>query len=272
MKGARIGITAARRAPEQAALVRTLGGVPVVGPALRADPPTPDAELVPLLRTALSQPVDLAVFLTGAGARLTDAAARRHGMGDLLRTALAGAEVVARGPKPRAALREIGIDPRWVADPPRATAIAERLGARDLTGARVLVQGFGPEPAQLVARLRDAGASVVVVCPYGAGMPDDPGPARALAGAVARGELAAVTFTSSLAVRQWSELAEAEGVDGEALRRSPTLFVSVGPVTRQAMLEEGLRVDVQPETARMGAMYRALARRLDPEGGPTPRV
>lgn len=263
MRGARIGITAARRAPEQAALVRSLGGEPVVGSSLAPDPPAPDAQVVPRLLIALARPIDIAIFLTGAGVRLVEEVARRHDLWDPLRRALEGAHVVARGPKPRAALRESGIPIGWVVDPPRTSLIAQTLGARDLTGCRVLVQGFGPEPDELVARLRGAGASVIVVCPYGAGLPRDAGPAQELARQAAEGRLDAVTFTSALAVRQWAALAEAAGVAPGDLRRSPTLFVSIGPVTHQAMLEEGLRVDVEPEVPRMGAMYRELARRLE---------
>jgi uroporphyrinogen-III synthase len=270
VNGAPVGITAARRAREQAALVRSLGGVPVLGAALAPDPPAPDDELVPRLRAALAEPIDVAVFLTGAGARLAAEVAGRHGLRERLRDALRDARVVARGPKPRAALRDLGIPVAWLAEPPRTTLIADRLGAEDLAGARVLVQGFGPEPAELVARLRAAGASVVVVCPYGAALPEDPAPAQALAGAAAHGELAALTFTSALAVRQWAALAEAAGVEPAALRGSPTLFAAVGPVTRRAMEDEGLRVDVEPANPRMGAMYRELARALAGTKGPRP--
>lgn len=270
MNGAVVGITAARRAREQAALVRALGGVPMVGPALVADPPAPDEEVVSRLMVALSRPIDMAVFLTGAGARLADDVAGRHGMRESLRTALREARVIARGPKPRAALRDLDIPISWMAEPPRTSLIAERLGGEDLSGARVLVQGFGPEPEQLVSGLRAAGASVVVVCPYRASLPEDPAPAQALAVAAAEGALAAVTFTSALAVRQWAALAEAAGVEPGALRRSPTLFVSIGPVTGAAMREEGLRVDVEPATSRMGSMFRELARALSGEAVTAP--
>lgn len=270
MRGARVGITAARRAAEQAALVRALGGEPVIGSSLATDPPAPDEQVVPRLQIALARPIDIAIFLTGAGVRLAEEVARRHDLWDPMRRALEGAHVVARGPKPRAALRDAGIPIAWVADPPRTSLIAETMGARDLTGCRVLVQGFGPEPDELVARLRAAGASVIVVCPYGAGLPQDGAPAQELARDAAEGRLDAVSFTSALAVRQWAALAEAAGVAPGDLRRSPTLFASIGPVTRRAMREEGLRVDVEPEIPRMGAMYRELARRLEPAGEPAP--
>src|SRR5205807_4299250 len=71
MNGARVGITAAGRAAEQAALVRSLGGVAVLGPALRPDAPAPDDRLAPTLDRVLASPLELAVFLTGVGAELT---------------------------------------------------------------------------------------------------------------------------------------------------------------------------------------------------------
>src|SRR5205807_5347249 len=96
MNGARVGITAARRAAEQAARVRSLGGVPVLGPALRPDAPAPDDRLAPTLDRVLASPLELAVFLTGVGAELTLALAERLGRAGPLRAALDGAWVVAR--------------------------------------------------------------------------------------------------------------------------------------------------------------------------------
>ena len=45
MNGARVGITGTRRAEQQAALVRALGGVPVHGPSVDLDVPASDAAL-----------------------------------------------------------------------------------------------------------------------------------------------------------------------------------------------------------------------------------
>jgi uroporphyrinogen-III synthase len=103
--GARVGITAHRRATEQARLVASLGGVPVMGRGIEADVPRRPATLADELRAVLAEPLDTVVFLTGVGARLVFEAAREAGIEDLLRDRLRLARVIARGPKPRKELR-----------------------------------------------------------------------------------------------------------------------------------------------------------------------
>jgi uroporphyrinogen-III synthase len=266
MNGARVGITAARRAAEQAALVRALGGVPVLGPALRPDAPAPDERLAPALERVLEGPLDVAVFLTGVGAELTFALAERLGRAEELRAALAGARVLARGPKPRRALRAARIRIDWVADPPRAALIRERLAAEPLAGRRILVQGYGPPPDELAAPLRAAGAEVVVLSPYAATWPDDPGPAQALAADAMAGTIDALTFTSAQAATQFAALAEAAGLEPADLRAGGALVAAIGPVTRAALEREGLEVDLECTQARMGALYRQLAVTLSERG------
>lgn len=262
MNGARIGITAARRATEQAALVTSLGGVPVVGPALRADAPEPDAVLAPAVADALARPVDVFVFLTGVGARVIYDYARRIGQEDAFLERLSAARVVVRGTKPRRILRSLGVRVDEMVDPPVATAVRDALMAGEVAGRRFFVQGFGPEPVDVTAPLTAGGAQVISLSPYAGSLPDDTAPAAGLARAAVGGELAAVTFTSVLAARQFVAIADAAGISAEDLDTSPALMVAVGPVTREALEAEGLRVDVEPETPRMGAMYHALAAAL----------
>jgi uroporphyrinogen-III synthase len=262
VKGARVGITADRRAAEQAALVESLGGVPVLGAALAADEPGDDEALSPILDRALAAPIDLAVFLTGVGARLTIELAGRTGREQQLREALAAATVIVRGPKPRRALRAAAVRVDRMADPPSAVLIRDDLLREPLEGRRVLLQGYGEDVERVAGPLRAAGAEVIAIHPYAAGWPADPAPAQALAVAAAAAELAALTFTSAQAGRQFVALAEDAGVAPEDLRAGGALIVAVGPVTRAALEAGGVTVDVEPERSRMGAMYHALAAAL----------
>lgn len=262
MNDARIGITAARRAAEQAALVQNLGGVPVVASALIADAPEPDEEIGPAVTRLIDEPFDVVVFLTGVGAKVIFDYARRHGRDAELRERLAGAQVVARGTKPRRALRALGVEVDVVVDPPVTTAVRDLVLGDVTAGRRYFVQGFGPEPVELTEPLRAAGADVVTLSPYAASLPDDPTAVADLARQAAAGALAAVTFTSVLAARQFVAIADDAGIDVDALNAAPTLIVTVGQVTRAALEDTGLRVDLEPETPRMGAMYQALAARL----------
>lgn len=239
--------------------MEAMGGEAVLGAALRADAPRPDQALAPALAAALDGSLDQAVFLTGVGAELTVALAGRLGREEALRAALGGARVVARGPKPRRALRALGVAIDWVADPPRTSVIRDALTARPVSGQRILVQGFGPEPDELTEPLRRAGAQVVVLCPYAGAWPQDPAPAQALARAAAAGELDALTFTSAQSASQFAALAERVGIGPAELARGGAIMASVGPVTSAALRRAGLQVGVEADPPRMGALYRALA-------------
>ena len=262
MNGALIGITAARRADEQAALVRSLGGVPRHGPSVDIDFPAPDAVMRETLRQVLAAPLDTAVFVTGVGARhLLGAAGRTDVIAPLL-AALRAARVIVRGTKPRRVLREFDIPIAWSAKPAESRVIRDALLAEPLAGRRILVQCAGASPDLMIGPLRAAGADVVEAHPYEIDVPPDARAAIGLAHDAARGRLHALTFTSAHAVHGFVALAERAGVDIGAVGTGGALIVAVGPVTRAALLEHGLPVHVEPETPRMGAMFHDLAAAL----------
>ncbi|MEQ8833874.1 MAG: uroporphyrinogen-III synthase [Miltoncostaeaceae bacterium] len=256
-----MGITAARRAAEQAALVRALGGEPLVGPAIGVDVARESAGLAAAVEDLIARPPAVAVFITGIGGRHLVGAADAAGRGDELRAILAAATVIARGPKARRALAKVGVEAHWSADPAEVATVREHLlggGAGPLSGRRVMVQCVGAAPEPMVAALAYAGADVVEVRPYRFASEGDAVARDALAGAVAAGEVAAVTFTSALAVEGFAEAMDARGHEPHPA----VLMVAVGPVTRRAMLDRGWRVDVEPAVPKMGTMYRALASAL----------
>lgn len=262
MNGAQVGITAARRADEQANLVRSLGGVPLHGPSVDIDHPAPDDVLWATLDQMLAAPLDTAVFVTGVGARhLLDAAARTDVIEPLL-AALRAARVVARGTKPRKVLREFAIPVEWTAHPAESRVIRDVLMSEPLTGTRILVQCAGASPDVMVAPLRAGGAEVVEAHPYEIDVPPDARGAIDLALAAVEGRLDALTFTSAHAVHGFVALAERAGIAVGAIGTAGALIVAVGPVTRDALLEHGLPVHVEPATPRMGAMFQALAAAL----------
>ena len=172
MEGARIGITAHRRAVEQARLVTSLGGVPVLGRSLEADVPRRPATLAEELRAVLAEPLDVAVFLTGVGARLLFAAAAASGQEELLRSRLRLAHVIARGPKPRRELRALRQRVDWTADPASTLLVRDRLLLDAQPGMRVLVQAFAEPPDVLLTEpLSERGAACHVLNPYVLGGP-----------------------------------------------------------------------------------------------------
>lgn len=262
MNGARVGITAARRAAEQASLVRALGGVPVVGSTIDIDRAADDTVVLPPLALAAERPLDLAVFMTGIGARHLMGVASRGDLEEQWRGTLERARVIARGAKARRALRTLDVRVDALADPPDSTGLLAVLDPPSLpAGTRVAVQCAGLDEDPVVAPLRAAGAEVVTLHPYAIATPADDSAAVALARAAMDGDLAAITFTSANAVNGFAALADRAGLDAAAIAPG-VLVVAVGAVTRAALEAHGVRVDVEPETPRMGAMYQALAARL----------
>jgi uroporphyrinogen-III synthase len=262
MNGARVGITAARRADEQAALVRALGGVPVHGPSVDVDVPAPDHVMRGTLEDLLASRLDIAVFLTGVGARRLFGAAARSDMLAAVMAHLRAARVIVRGTKPRRVLREFDVPIEWTASPAESRVIRDALLAEGVADRRILVQCAGAAPDAMIDALRAAGAQVVAAHPYAIDTPPDAAAALRLATEAAAGRLDALTFTSAHAVHGFVGLAERAGVDLDSVGTAGTLIVAVGPVTRDALLGFGLPVHVEPEVPRMGAMFRDLAAAL----------
>ncbi len=262
MNGARVGITAARRADEQAALVRSLGGVPHHGPSVDLDTPAPDALVRDALIAIGAAPLDIAVFVTGVGARHLLRAAERADLMAPVLAALRGARVIARGTKPRRVLRELDIPVDLTAHPAESRVIRDLLLAEPIAGRRIFVQCAGAPPDLMIAPLRAAGADVLEAHPYALDIPPDGRAALALAEDAVAGRLDALTFTSAHAVHGLVALAERAGIDVARIGTGGAVIVAVGPVTREALLEHGLPVHVEPQTPRMGAMFRALAAAL----------
>lgn len=262
MNGARIGITAARRAGEQAALVRSLGGVPCVGSSIDIDHPVSDEVMAGVIARVLEAPLDVAVFITGVGARHMLDAATRLGVDESLLAALRQTRVIVRGSKPRRVLRALDVPIEWTASPAESHVIREALVGENVTGRRIMVQCAGSAPDVMIAPLRDAGAEVIDVHPYDLDIPADGERALALARDAVAGRLGALTFTSAHAVHGFVALVERAGIDLEAVAAGGALIVSVGPVTGAALAEHGLVVDVEPQTPRMGAMFHELASAL----------
>lgn len=262
MNGASVGITATRRADEQAALVVALGGVPRQGPSVDIDQPAPTAVLRRIVAEVIARPPDVAVFVTGVGAGHLLVAAREAGTLAALVAVLGRARVIARGAKPRRVLREFGVRVDMTAAPAESRVIRDVLLADGVSGRRVLVQCAGAAPDAMTGALRAAGARVCEAHPYGIDVPSDARGAVGLARDAVGGGLDSLTFTSAHAVHGFVAVAERADLDVVRIGGSGTVVAAVGPVTRAALIDHGLPVHVEPATPRMGAMFHALAAAL----------
>src|SRR5215510_11492687 len=106
--GLRVLSFESRRAQEIAQLIRNNGGEPIVAPSTR-EVETHDEGRQELIRGILRHEFDTIIFMTGVGARaLVHAAESTVGREEFL-TALRGARVIVRGPKPAAVMRDLKV-------------------------------------------------------------------------------------------------------------------------------------------------------------------
>jgi uroporphyrinogen-III synthase len=164
--------------------------------------------------------------------------------------------LVARGPKPTAALREMGLAPAIVAPEPNTwrelLAVTEGRGER-----HVAVQEYGRSNPELLDGLRARGAEVTSVRVYQWGLPEDTGPLREAARRLAAGEFDAVLFTTAIQVVHLARIGREEGVEEpmlEGLRR--TKVCSIGPTTTEALEEYGIHPAMEPSHPKMGVLVR----------------
>ena len=260
MKGRRVAILESRLGKQLAGLIESRGGVPIHAPALAEVPDLDPQAIAALVRSLQASPARAVVFQTGVGTRALFSATDSLGLTQNLLEILSGTIVVARGPKPSAALRSLGVRiDRSAAEPYTTREILASLKDTDLKGARVIIQRHGAANTQLDRALEAGGATVVEIPTYRWALPQDTAPLVNLAGALERGEIDAAVFTNAEQVRNLFLIAGREKKT-EAVRKglNGAVVASIGPVASAALREAGVKVGVEASPPKLGALLAAL--------------
>ncbi len=262
--GLRVLSLESRRSKEIAQLIINNGGQPMVVPSTR-EVPDSNAKELEFAASLLQDHFAAVIFMTGVGTRaLTQAVepvcSRAQFVAGLSRT-----KVVARGPKPIAALRELGV-PVTLAVPEPNTwreilqALDQNTEKVPLQGRKIAVQEHGIPSPELYAGLRERGADVTPVHVYHWSLPEDTGPLRDAISAVTRNEIDVVMFTSSVQIIHLFQIAEEMKLREDfvgALNRA--VIASIGPVTSEMLRENGISVDLEPSHPKMGFLVKETA-------------
>ncbi|MEP9391492.1 uroporphyrinogen-III synthase [Gordonia sp. VNQ95] len=265
LAGATIGVTAARRADEFAALLERRGARVMHAPAIRIIPLVDDDELRHATEAVLADPPDVTVATTGIGFRGWVEAADGWGLADDLVTCLGRTRVLARGPKAKGAVRAAGLHEQWSPPSESSSELIEELLNEGVDGLRVAVQLHGAttewEPLpDLAMVLREAGATIIPIPVYRWVPPDNPEPMTLMIDAVVGAALDAITFTSAPAVASMLGQADKLGVLESLLHAMRTRVPAfcVGNVTAGPL--QALSVPtMQPQRFRLGALARLIA-------------
>jgi uroporphyrinogen-III synthase len=179
--------------------------------------------------------------------------------------ALQRVPIVARGPKPIAALKEFGVAVTVAVPEPNTwrellAALDARRETVPLNGKRVAVQEYGASNPELLSGLAERGAIVTQVPVYEWALPQDTGPLRNAVQAIAAGEVDVALFTTSIQVLHLLKIAVEMNLQ-DAVRRafSRILVASIGPVTTEELRANGIPVDFEPSHPKMGFLVNEAA-------------
>lgn len=263
LDGLRVAIFEARMAGALADLVARQGGVPVTAPALREIPIEDNPDARSFADGLLAGNFDVVIFETGAGVRYLVGSLGDRLSGTSWAEALGKTKVVARGPKPAAALRELGasIDLQ-VPEPNTWHETLALLDARlPVAGLRVAVQEYGKPVPELTDGLERRGAVVTRVPVYRWALPEDTGPLRAALAVISARRIGAALFTAAQQVVYVLQIAGDAGIehDVRAALSEHVVIGSIGPTTSAALRAAGLPVDVEPEHPKSGHLVAAVA-------------
>ena len=266
LDGKVVAYVEARMQSEMGALVERHGGVPFAAPVLQEVYNTDTPEVAGLIDDMCAGRVDIAVLQTGVGTRALFGAADELGRGQDLLAALERVTVIARSPKPASVLRrnKVRID-LMPPEPFTSEDLIASISDMNFDGREVAVQAYGGPNNLLTRTLRERGANVREVSLYGWGMPDDVSPVLELIRRMEAGEIHAVAFTSQPQVPNLLAIAAQSGLEDTLrgrLNSDEVAVASVGPVCTRRLLQNDLKVDVEPDHPHMGNLVLALAEHL----------
>lgn len=280
LNGLTVAVTGSRRASELAKMISSMGGIPYIAPTVGIGARTASEAHIEALVKSVKE-ADYVVFMTGPGVFALMEMTEKLGLKKDLVEALKKVAIVARSQKPKDALQKFELSTRIVpvdTHDNTAEGIAKEMLKYDLDDKKVVVLWHGIQESVLNERLEKVGAKVSDFQVYdystkltesGAKVlsrmgfqfvePDEKKVIELIKDAAA-GKIDVITFTSPPSARNLFAIAEKHDLSmtlKDAMNR--IIVVAVGMPTREAIEENGVKVDVMPEIYKMGPMIKALA-------------
>jgi uroporphyrinogen-III synthase len=251
-----------RRATELAELIRRYGGEPIVAPSMREVLLSENRAALELLSRIEAGQFDILILMTGVGTKTLNQTLLTRYSQERIVAGLKTVRLVARGPKPVAVLKELGL--QAAATVPEPNTWREILWvldrAFDLSGKRIAVQEYGIPNADFTGALERRGAKVTAVPIYRWALPEDLQPLHEAIQKIINGAADVALFTNGAQVDHVFNVAAQDGADG-ALRAALAQIVvgSVGPVCTGVLRQFALKPDLEPTHPKMGSLIAEIA-------------
>ena len=265
--GLRVLSFESRMSAEMSRLIERNAGQPLVAPAIREIPiPLQDNGAVFRFGVKLIlHQVDILILMTGVGTKaLFEVLQTRYPLAEIIE-ALKKTILVARGPKPMAALKAIGLEANITVPEPNTwqDVIATLDYYRPVQGLKIAIQEYGISNPDMIEDLKKRGAEVFPVPIYRWALPEDTGPLRAAISEVLDGKIDAMLVTNAAQIEHVMQLVEQEGkteLFREACKK--LVLASIGPTASEALKHLDLPVDFEPSHPKMGVLVKELGERV----------
>ena len=248
-----------RMAREMTRLIEHYGGQPLVAPALREIPIQDNPAALRFGARLIDGQVDILILMTGIGTTtLFEILRSRHSMSSIM-AGLTQTAIVARGPKPVAALKLLGITPTLtVSEPNTWVEVVSTLDEyRPVKSLRVAVQEYGTSNPDLLEALRRRGAEVFPVPIYRWALPEDTGPLKQVLGEIIAGHMQVMLVTNAAQIDHVMQLLEQEGTTAQFKEACGKMVIaSIGPTASERLRHYDLPIDFEPSHPKMGVLVK----------------
>ena len=262
LQGLKVVAFESRRAKEMAELIRRYGGEPIVAPSMREVARSENRAALELLPRIEAGEFDMLILMTGVGTKTLNEILLTQFAQERIVAALGKVQLVARGPKPIAALKELGLQAAvTVPEPNTWREILSTLDADvNVPGKRIAIQEYGIANPELTAALQSRGAVVTLIPIYRWALPEDLAPLHSAIEKILKGDVDVALFTNGAQVDHLFQVAAYDKADGGLRRALDKIVVaSVGPVCTQVLAQFGLKPDIEPVHPKMGALIAEVA-------------
>ncbi len=183
-----------------------------------------------------------------------------------VKKALRDTVLVARGPKPLGALKELGLTAQ--VEVPEPNTWRDLIQAIDddkpegIRGLRVAVQEYGVSNPDLLEALRQRGGQMTQVPVYRWALPEDTGPLEKTIHNILAGEVDVMLITNAVQVDHIVKILEQhQKVEKFQHSLSKMVIASIGQVASERLQRYGFPVDLEPSHSKMGILVKETSER-----------
>jgi len=262
LSGLTVAAFESRMASEIARLIERQGGLPLVNPALREIPLSDNSAALKFGVRLTTERIDILILLTGVGTTALFQLLKSRYPWSSIVAALKETAIVARGPKPVAALKAFQLHPTLTVPEPNTWVdlISTLDEYRPVKGMRVAVQEYGVSNPDLLEALRQRGGEVFQIPIYKWALPEDLTPLRQALARIIAGEVEVLLITNAAQVHHVMKILEEDGTVEPFLAALKKMIVaSIGPTASETLRHYNWPVDLEPTHPKMGIMIKEVA-------------